>query len=236
MNAYGYDRVSTLKQVGNSSLATQKEAIRRHCELQGWKLKRIYTDPGLSAKDDKRPGLRRAIEATCKAKGVLVFYDFTRFCRSLPHALKIAEELRGRGAAMYGICDKIDTSESSPTGDLVFHMLAACAQFQRALIGHKVKEANARKVSELGYRTQGRQPIGWRIENGVRVPCEREIELVARVRALASGKSLHEAARVLAASGEPTITMLRGSDDAAGWTARKVLNLLKSPAGSAPHG
>jgi DNA invertase Pin-like site-specific DNA recombinase len=227
MIAYGYDRVSTLKQVGNSSLATQKDAIRAYCASQGWTLKKIYTDPGLSAKDDKRPGLQRAISAACRDKGVLIFYDFTRFCRSLPHALRIAEELRSKGAGMYGIVEKIDTTNTSPAGDLMFHVLAACAQFQRALIGHKVKEANARKVSELGYRTQGRQPIGWKVVNGRRVPCERERALVARVRAVAEGKSLHEAARILSAAEEPTISQLRHKQSKEGWTARKVQHLLR---------
>ena len=92
MIAIGYDRVSSSRQTKGSSLTIQKETIRQCCERHGWKLRKIFTDPGVSGKDDNRPGLQAAIEATCKAKGILVFYDLTRLCRSISHAHKIADQ------------------------------------------------------------------------------------------------------------------------------------------------
>lgn len=232
MIAYGYDRVSTLKQVENSSLKIQRQAIERHCELRGWKLKRIFTDPGKSGKNVARPGLQAAIEAASKAKGVIVFYDLSRFSRSIQDLLQIAETLKACGAGVSSCTEAIDTTDTSPSSELTFHVLAACAQFQRRLIGFKVKEANARKVGELGYRTQGKQPVGWKVVNGVRVPCERERAIVARAVELYGSLGPAGAARALQASGEPTIMQLRGGRDGE-WTARKVLHLLtKAPAGN----
>lgn len=238
MIAYGYDRVSTLKQVGNSSTKIQRQAIERHCELRGWKLRRIFTDPGRSGKNVARPGLQAAIEAASKAKGVIVFYDLSRFSRSIQDLIQIAEALKANGAGISSCTESIDTTDTSPSAELTFHVLAACSQFQRRLIGFKVKEANARKMGELGYRTQGRQPIGCKIVNGRRVPCEREIALVARVNELASVLGPVEAANALRASGEPTINQLRKHTETSGWTTRMVRHLMnKSPAGSAPpHG
>ena len=114
MNAYGYDRVSTLKQVGNSSIRTQREAIERHCESRGWTLKRIFTDPAKSGKNAQRPGLQSAIAAACTHGGVIVFYDLSRFARSIIDALDIAEQLKAHGAGLSSCTEAIDTTDTTP--------------------------------------------------------------------------------------------------------------------------
>ncbi len=229
MIALGYDRVSTAKQAGAVNLEQRyREAMKDHCQRRGWTFRKLYTDPGLSGKNAQRPGLQAAIEAAIKHKGVIVFYDLSRFSRSLIDAVTIAQQLKAHGAAMSSCTEAIDLTDDSPAAQLTFHILVACAEFQRRIIGAKVKFKNAATVAEKGYRTMARQPTGWRIDKatGLRVPCERETALMAHVRTLAETLGIPEAARVLEASGTPTIASMRKWGKTGPWTRSKVRSIL----------
>lgn len=56
----GYVRVSTGEQ-GDSraGLEAQRRAIVRECKRRGWQLVDVIEDAGYSAKDLRRPGIRR---------------------------------------------------------------------------------------------------------------------------------------------------------------------------------
>lgn len=237
--AVAYRRVSTERQAREGlSLAAQKESIQAYCLQRDWRIIRHCEDAGRSGRSRaSREGLAEAISLVSKHKGVLVVYSLSRLARSVVDAASILNELRAAGADLAIYDMSLDTT--TPHGQLIFNIFASLAQFESQQIGERVRAVNEHTVSRLGYRTQGRQPIGWKIENGRRVPCERERALLAHVCSLVDGKSLHEVARILEASGSPTIGALRGQADVTGWTARKVLHLVKigkAQAGSAPHG
>src|SRR5258708_4446576 len=62
MQVVGYVRVSTEEQATEgASLEAQRQAIVAECARRGWTLLKIEEDD-LSAKDTRRPGLRRALE------------------------------------------------------------------------------------------------------------------------------------------------------------------------------
>ncbi len=61
--AIGYCRVSTDEQSRNGlSMDGQESKIKAFAESQGWELAGIYSDPGFSGKDLKRPALSKMIE------------------------------------------------------------------------------------------------------------------------------------------------------------------------------
>lgn len=233
MKAIAYIRVSTTDQ--KLSPATQRERIRKLCDLKGWKIAKTYIDKQ-SGRNDEREQFQRAVNHACKRKYVLVAYSLSRLARSAGDAEKLCTRLEDAGASLASCVDSLDTTTAM--GKALFGVVAVFARLESDLISERVRAVNEDTVRRLGYRTQGRQPIGWKIVNGRRVPCERERALLTRVREVASGKSLHQAARDLEASGEPTLSALRGVTERTGWTARKVQHLLltKAPAGSAPHG
>jgi DNA invertase Pin-like site-specific DNA recombinase len=66
--------------------------------------------------------------------------------RSLKQLIETAEHLKGRGIGLVSLTDAIDTS--SPGGMLVFHMLGAIAEFERALI----RERTVAGLVETGGR------------------------------------------------------------------------------------
>ena len=235
MKAIAYIRVSTADQ--KLSPSAQRERIRAFCEAKGWKLVKRFRDIGISGRTAERPGLERALKYACRHKAVVVVYSLSRLSRSAGHAESICRRIESAGAALASCTEPIDTTTAM--GRAFFGIVTVFARLESELIGERVRAVNEDTVKRLGYRTQGRQPIGWKIENGRRVPCERERALLAHVCSLVDGKSLHEVARILEASGSPTIGALRGQADTTGWTARKVLHLVKigkAPAGSAPHG
>lgn len=87
---------------------------------------------------------------------MFVITRLSRAMRSLKHLLALADELRGRGVGLVILRQQIDTT--TPTGRLVFHILAAIDEFQRELITEGTREGlvAARARGRTGPRPHGR--------------------------------------------------------------------------------
>ena len=69
------------------------------------------------------------------------------------HLVELIEELRNRGVGFRSVSDGlIDTK--SPSGELIFHIVSALAQFERRLIQERTRAglASARARGRLGRR------------------------------------------------------------------------------------
>lgn len=120
----GYARVSTTDQ----SLDLQIDALTKAgCE-------RIYTEKMSGAKDD-RPELAKALEVL-RAGDTFVVYKLDRLARSTKKLIEVAEQLKEMEVEFVSIKDNIDTS--TPTGKLMFGMLAVLAEFERDIIRERV--------------------------------------------------------------------------------------------------
>jgi DNA invertase Pin-like site-specific DNA recombinase len=116
----GYARVSTADQ----SLDLQLDALTKAgCE-------RIYTEKMSGAKDD-RPELAKALD-TLRPGDVFVIYKLDRLARSTKRLIEVAEQLKKLNVEFVSIKDNIDTS--TPTGKMMFGMLAVLAEFERDII------------------------------------------------------------------------------------------------------
>jgi DNA invertase Pin-like site-specific DNA recombinase len=61
-----------------------------------------------------------------------------RLGRSMPHLVTVIEELLGRQVGFRALCDgAIDTTTAS--GELIFHIFSALAQFERRLIQERTR-------------------------------------------------------------------------------------------------
>ncbi|MFJ9991374.1 recombinase family protein [Pseudomonas putida] len=122
----GYARVST----DDQNLALQINALKSmSCDT-------IFTDQGISGADFSRPGLNKALRVA-KAGDKLVVWRLDRLGRSLFHLVKLLETLGHREISFQSVTESIDTSSSG--GRLVFHMMAALAEFERSLISERTK-------------------------------------------------------------------------------------------------
>lgn len=136
----GYARVSTEEQ----KMDLQMEALRRAgCE-------NIFEDHGVSGKSFERHGLDAAL-AALKQGDMLVVWRLDRLGRSLAKLIELMEELGNKGIEFRSLSESIDTSSSG--GRLVFHMMAALAEFERALISERTRagmQAARQKGRHLG--------------------------------------------------------------------------------------
>ena len=124
----GYARVSTLEQ----DLGLQVDAL----QAQGCPDELIFVDKASGAKA-ARPGLTQCLE-TLQAGDLLLVWRLDRLGRSMAHLVGLVEELQARGIGFRSVCDgAIDTTTAS--GELVFHIFSAMAQFERRLIQERTR-------------------------------------------------------------------------------------------------
>ena len=118
----GYARVSTNEQ----NLDLQQDALKK----AGVSAKNLYTDKITGTKSE-RPGLTQAI-SHLRQGDTLVVWRLDRLGRSLKHLIETVTALKQQGIAFKSITENIDTSTA--TGQLVFHIFGALAEFERNLI------------------------------------------------------------------------------------------------------
>jgi DNA invertase Pin-like site-specific DNA recombinase len=118
----GYARVSTDEQ----NLDLQRDALRN----AGVAAKDIYTDK-VSGTQSDRPGLEAAL-SHLRAGDTLIVWRLDRLGRSLQHLIATVTGLKDQGVAFKSLTENIDTSTA--TGNLVFQIFGALAEFERNLI------------------------------------------------------------------------------------------------------
>lgn len=116
----GYARVST----DDQNLDLQQQALAAAGCTE------IFTDQ-VSGTASRRLGLDNAL-ARCGAGDVLVVWRLDRLGRSLSHLIEVIQQLGKREVGFVSLSENIDTTTAG--GRLVFHLMGAIAEFERALI------------------------------------------------------------------------------------------------------
>ncbi len=137
MSKVGYARVSTVGQ----SLDVQLE------KLKGYGCEKVYKEKRTGTTAD-RPQLKAILDYV-REGDLLVITKLDRLARSTYHLTQIAEGLKAKGVGLVVLDQNIDTS--TPTGKLLFNVLASIAEFEteirkeRQLEGiQKAKENNVK--------------------------------------------------------------------------------------------
>ena len=128
----GYARVSTSDQ----DVSLQREALRR----AGCSEEQSFCDTASGA-HAARPGLEACLQ--CLAPGdILLVWRLDRLGRSMAHLVALIEALLQRQVGFRSLGDgAIDTTTAS--GELVFHIFSALAQFERRLIQERTRAGRA---------------------------------------------------------------------------------------------
>lgn len=142
----GYMRVSSDSDRQTTNL--QRDALL----VAGVDSRHLFEDRASGAKDD-RSGLAGALEFV-QPGDVLVVWKLDRLGRSLSHLLTIVNELKAKQVAFRSLTEGMDTTTAS--GELLFHVFGALAQYERALIQERVV-AGLSAAKRRG-RTGGRPP------------------------------------------------------------------------------
>ena len=176
-----YARVSTADQ----SLDAQVDALRAYVDRRGAKAVE-FTDHAQSGCKSRRPALDAMLDAVRRREvDAVAITKLDRLARSTRHLCELAETFKALDVDLVVLDQGVDTS--TPTGKLLFDVLAAVAEFEAGLIRERTRAGLA------AARRRGRRPG--------RPRAKRDPALLARVRRLRSaGRSLAQVADVLGIS------------------------------------
>lgn len=96
----------------------------------------IYKDHGHSGAKFDRPGLKDAI-THLRPGDTFVVWRLDRLGRSLSGLVEFMDQLGRRGVHFQSVTEAINTASSG--GRLMFHMMAALAEFERSVISERTK-------------------------------------------------------------------------------------------------
>jgi DNA invertase Pin-like site-specific DNA recombinase len=142
-----YARVSTLN---NQDPEMQLSELREYAVRRGWEIVEEFTDQGVSGCKESRPALNRLMSDACRRRfDAILVWKIDRFGRSLKHLVNALAELAALGVAFISLRDNLDLS--TPSGRLMFQIIGAMAEFERALIQERVRAGirNARAKGKL---------------------------------------------------------------------------------------
>lgn len=142
-----YARVSTLN---NQDPEMQLAELREYAGRRGWQIVEEFADEGVSGCKESRPALNRLMADACRRRfDAVLVWKIDRFGRSLKHLVNALAELVALGVAFISLRDNLDLS--TPSGRLMFQIIGAMAEFERALIQERVR-AGIRNARAKGKR------------------------------------------------------------------------------------
>lgn len=143
---FGYARVSTEDQ----NLALQLDALKAAgCD-------KIFKEKLSGAKTD-RPELNKLIEQV-RPGDIVTVWKLDRLGRSIRHLIDEVNGLKEKGVGFRSLKESIDTTTA--TGQLIFHIFAALAQFERDMLRERTCAGldAARRRGIRGGRKKGLDP------------------------------------------------------------------------------
>jgi len=163
-----------------NSLDAQREACEAYVASQkpeGWLLvDDRYDDGGFSGGTLERPALKRLL-ADIKAGrvDVVVVYKIDRLSRSLMDFAKLVEVFERNDVTFVSVTQSFNTTTSM--GRLTLNMLLSFAQFEREVIGERIRDKFAASRKK-GMWMGGWAPLGYRVESRKLVIDETEAKVV----------------------------------------------------------
>ena len=146
MRAALYARVSTLN---GQKPEMQLADLREYASRRNWEIVDEYVDEGVSGSKESRPELNRLMgDAHRRQFDIVLVWKVDRFGRSLKHLVNALADLDAYGVAFSNLKDSLDLS--TPSGRLMFGIIAAMAEFERSLIQERVKAGlnHARRIGK----------------------------------------------------------------------------------------
>jgi site-specific DNA recombinase len=181
-----------------NSLDAQREACEAYIKSQaheGWRLIPAHYDDGaFSGASLERPALQQLLVDVRAGKiEIVLVYKVDRLTRSLADFAKLIEQFDAHGVSFVSVTQSFNTSSSM--GRLTLNVLLSFAQFERELIGERVRDKIAASKRK-GLWVGGPVPLGYAaVDKKIRVvPAEAEAirTIFARYLKLGSVRALAE--------------------------------------------
>jgi site-specific DNA recombinase len=187
-----------------NSLDAQREACAAFIQSQkheGWTvLPTQYDDGGYSGGTMERPALQRLLaDIEANRIDVVVVYKVDRLTRALSDFAKLVEVFDRREVSFVSITQQFNTTTSM--GRLTLNVLLSFAQFERELIGERVRDKIAASKKK-GMWMGGTVPLGYDVRDRKLMVNESEARTVVDIfRRYLRLKSVRALAEELAAAG-----------------------------------
>src|SRR5438552_2711445 len=161
-----------------TSLDAQREACEAYIKSQmpeGWRLiADRYDDGGLSGASLARPALQALLaEVRARKVDIVVVYKVDRLTRSLADFAKLIELFDAQAVSFVAVTQQFNTTTSM--GRLTLNILLSFAQFEREVIGERVRDKIAAS-KRRGIWVGGPVPLGYAAVDKriIMVPAEAE--------------------------------------------------------------
>ena len=166
-----------------NSLDAQREACEAYIKSQaheGWRLvPAFYDDGGISGASLERPALQALLsEIQAGRIDVVVVYKVDRLTRSLADFAKLVELFDQHAVSFVSITQSFNTTTSM--GRLTLNVLLSFAQFEREVIGERVRDKIAASKRK-GIWVGGPVPLGYASVNKKLVIVPNEAETVREI-------------------------------------------------------
>ena len=177
-----------------NSLDAQREACAAFIQSQkheGWTvLPTLYDDGGVSGGTLERPALKRLLaDIEAGQIDVIVVYKVDRLTRALSDFAKLVEVFDRRGVSFVSITQQFNTTTSM--GRLTLNVLLSFAQFEREVIGERVRDKIAASKKK-GMWMGGMPPLGYDVKDRKLVINDDEARTVVDIyRRYLALKSVH---------------------------------------------
>jgi site-specific DNA recombinase len=180
-----YTRKSTdegLEQAFNS-LDAQREACSAYIQSQkheGWTVvPTLYDDGGYSGGTMERPALKRLLaDIEAGQVDVVVVYKVDRLTRALSDFAKLVDVFDDRSVSFVSITQQFSTTTSM--GRLTLNVLLSFAQFEREVIGERVRDKIAASKKK-GMWMGGTPPLGFDVKDRKLVVNDEEAKTVRHI-------------------------------------------------------
>src|SRR5919204_6867969 len=166
-----------------TSLDAQREACEAYIKSQaheGWRpIPGGYDDGAFSGASLNRPALQRLLaDVRAGTIDIVLVYKVDRLTRSLADFTKLIELFDAHGVSFVSVTQSFNTSSSM--GRLTLNVLLSFAQFERELIGERVRDKIAASKRK-GIWVGGPVPLGYRCIDKKLVVVSEEAETVRTV-------------------------------------------------------
>ena len=147
-----YSRVSSVDQLGNNSLPTQKQSMVAHARREGFEVLELFEERGVSAKSLERPELQalmRFIEARSGEVSAVLCYDYSRLSRETADHFVLRAFFVRHKVRVISITQPVT---EDPFGEFVETLYAALSKLDNDQRG-----ARSKRGMEMAVRRQARQ-------------------------------------------------------------------------------
>jgi len=164
MTIYGYTRVSTEQQIGNTSIESQRSMIEGTAKASGLSDENIVwlDDLGVSGARDfvTRPAVAPIV---FRNGDVIIFSALDRFSRDPRDTLNTVHEMKQRKVSLVINGHGDVTSSTNIYGKLILEIMAVISGYERDMIAERTQRGSRAKAAKGGY-IGGAVPFGMKVE------------------------------------------------------------------------